>query len=105
MSGLAPFEIKKSTMSFRPVCEAAATAAAKTISKGQEVLNPKKGARAVPQSSPVPKQSTQEMRSAIADLEKAVKTMPGVEPIIVGPPKPGETPAQYLKRWNEAHAK
>jgi hypothetical protein len=53
----------------------------------------------------VPKQSTQEMRSAIADLEKAVKTMPGVEPIIVGPPKPGETPAQYLKRWNEAHAK
>ena len=62
-------------------------------------------AKPVPQSSPVPKQSTQEMRSAIADLEKAVKTMPGVEPIIVGPPKPGETPAQYLKRWNEAHAK
>ena len=85
--------------------EAAATAAAKKISKGQEALDPKKGARAVPQSSPVPKQSTQEMRSAIADLEKAVKTMPGVEPIIVGPPKPGETPAQYLKRWNEAHAK
>ena len=85
--------------------EAAATAAAKKISKGQEALDPKKGARAVPQSSPVPKQSTQEMRSAIADLEKAVKTMPGAEPIIVGPPKPGETPAQYIKRWNEAHAK
>ena len=41
-------------------------------------------AKPVPQSSPVPKQSTQEMRSAIADLEKAVKTMPGVEAIIVG---------------------
>ena len=62
-------------------------------------------AKPVPQSSPVPKQSTQEMRSAIADLEKSVRTMPGAEPIIVGPPKPGETPAQYLKRWNEAHAK
>jgi len=62
-------------------------------------------AKPVPQSSPVPKQSTQEMRGAIADLEKAVRTMPGAEPIIVGPPKPGETPAQYLKRWNEAHAK
>jgi len=62
-------------------------------------------AKPVPQSSPVPKQSTQEMRGAIADLEKAVKTMPGAEPVIVGPPKPGETPAQYLKRWNEAHPK
>jgi hypothetical protein len=43
------------------------------------------------------------MRSAIADLEKAVKTIPGVEPVIVGPRKPGESAADYLKRWNEAH--
>ena len=83
--------------------EAAATAAAKKISKGQEALDPKKGARAVPQSSPVPKQSTQEMRSAIADMEKSVKTIPGKDPVMVGPRKSGETAAEYLKRWNEAH--
>ncbi len=85
--------------------QATADAAAKKISKGQEALNPKKGARAVPQSSPVPKQSTQEMRAAVADLEKSVKTMKGVEPVIVGPRQSGESAADYLKRWNEAHTK
>ena len=52
-----------------------ATAAAKKISKGQESLNPKKGARGAPQSSPVPKESTDQMRGAIADLEKAVQKL------------------------------
>ena len=83
--------------------EADATAAAKKISKGQESLNPKKGARGAPQSSPVPKESTDQMRGAIADLEKAVRTMPGKDPVIVGPRKAGESAADYLKRWNEAH--
>jgi hypothetical protein len=59
----------------------------------------------MPQSSPVPKQSTQEMRTAVADLEKSVKTMKGVEPVIVGPRQSGESAADYLKRWNEAHTK
>jgi hypothetical protein len=67
--------------------------------------SPAPGAKPIPQSSPVPKQSTQEMRTAIADLEKSVKTMKGVEPIIVGPRQSGESAADYLKRWNEAHTK
>ena len=66
---------------------------------------PAPGAKPIPQSSPVPKQSTQEMRTAIADLEKSVKTMKGVEPVIVGPRQSGESAADYLKRWNEAHTK
>jgi predicted esterase YcpF (UPF0227 family) len=57
----------------------------------------------VPSSSPAPKDSTAQMRGAIADLEKAVRTMPGKEPVIVGPRKAGESAAEYLKRWNEAH--
>ena len=56
-----------------------------------------------PSSSPVPKDSTAQMRGAIADLEKAVRTMPGKDPVIVGPRKAGESAAEYLKRWNEAH--
>jgi hypothetical protein len=60
-------------------------------------------APAVPSSSPVPKDSTAQMRGAIADLEKAVRTMPGKDPVIVGPRRAGESAADYLKRWNEAH--
>jgi len=32
-----------------------------------------------------------------------VRTMPGKDPVIVGPRKAGESAADYLKRWNEAH--
>ena len=60
-------------------------------------------APAAPSSSPVLKESTAQMRGAIADLEKAVRTMPGKDPVIVGPRKAGESAADYLKRWNEAH--
>lgn len=60
--------------------------------------------QAQPQSSPVPKDSTEQMRNAVSDLEKAVRTMPGTAPAPVEPRKAGETAAQFLDRWNKARA-
>jgi hypothetical protein len=81
--------------------EADATAAAKKISKGQEALRSKERRAATILTRPerrVPRKC-----GGDADLEKAVRTMPGKDPVIVGPRKAGESAADYLKRWNEAH--
>ena len=75
--------------------EAEATAAAKRISKGQEALDPKRAY----------KKGDQTHQQAVASLERAVKTMPGQEPVMVEPRKHGESAADFLKRWNEAHKK
>ncbi len=58
-----------------------------------------------PNGPPVESKAQLDRRSAITSMEKSVKTMPGQEPIMVEPRKHGESAADFLKRWNEAHKK
>jgi len=74
---------------------------AKPKSGEPEMLDP----NGPPVTSSTYKKGSQTHQQAVASLEQAVKTMPGQEPIMVEPRKHGESAADFLKRWNEAHKK
>lgn len=77
----------------------------KSKSGEPQMLDPN-GPSVTPSSGPnVYKKGSPTHQQAVASLEAAVKRMPGQEPIMVEPRKHGESAADFLKRWNEAHKK